>query len=148
MNDPYNLQRFIEAQNKIYKYKSILNELKVGQKCNCWMWYVFPQLKGLGESLRSQKYAISSQGEARAYLVHPILGPRLRECTQLVINVEKRNAEEIFHHPDHLKFRSCMTLFGCSTIDNQLFQEALLKYFDGKPDQVTLNILKKQKANL
>jgi uncharacterized protein (DUF1810 family) len=142
MSDIYDLRRFIEAQAGAYE--SALNELRVGQKQGHWMWYIFPQIKGLGVSPMAQKYAISSQEEAMAYSEHPILGSRLRECTQLVINVEGGRAEQIFHYPDYLKFRSCMTLFEHSATDNDVFRTALLKYFGGKPDQLTLDLLKKQ----
>ncbi|MGK7896368.1 MAG: DUF1810 domain-containing protein [Xenococcus sp. (in: cyanobacteria)] len=142
INDTYNLRRFIEAQDRCYE--SVLEELKFGQKRGHWMWYIFPQIKGLGRSAMAQKYAISSQEEAKAYSEHSILGLRLRECTQLVINIEGRSAKQIFHYPDNLKFRSCMTLFYYSAIDNSIFRNALLKYFDGKPDHLTLDILKKK----
>ena len=105
------------------------------------MWYVFPQIKGLGSSATAQKYAIASQEEAAAYSEHPILGSRLRECTQLVLGVEGRSADEIFGYPDHLKFRSCMTLFGQCSKDNAVFRDALLKYFDGDRDLYTIRIL-------
>jgi uncharacterized protein (DUF1810 family) len=142
MSDIYDLRRFIEAQDRVYK--SVLNELRDGQKQGHWMWYIFPQIKGLGISPMAQKYAISSQEEAKAYSEHPILGSRLRECTQLVINVGVCSAKQIFHYPDDLKFRSCMTLFEHSARDNDIFRNALLKYFGGKPDQLTLDLLKKQ----
>ena len=142
MSDIYDLQRFIKVQDSVYE--SVLNELRVGQKRGHWMWYIFPQIKGLGVSAMAQKYAISSHEEAEAYSEHPILGSRLRECTQLVMNVEARSAEQIFHYPDNLKFRSCMTLFEHSATDNGIFRDALLEYFGGKPDQLTLDILKKQ----
>jgi uncharacterized protein (DUF1810 family) len=106
------------------------------------MWYIFPQIKGLGLSTVAQRFAISCRQEAEAYLEHAILGSRLRECTQLVINVEGRSMEQIFYYPDNLKFRSSMTLFMNSTTDNQIFKDALQKYFEGKPDQLTLGILK------
>jgi uncharacterized protein (DUF1810 family) len=143
MSDIYNLRRFIDAQNQAYA--SVLNELKAGQKRGHWMWYIFPQIKGLGVSPMAQDYAISCQQEAEAYAEHPILGSRLRECTQLVMNVDGRSAEQIFHYPDHLKFRSCMTLFEHSTTNNSIFRDALLKYFSGKPDPLTVDILKKQR---
>ena len=107
------------------------------------MWYIFPQIRGLGHSGPAQKFAITSLEEAKAYLQHPVLGPRLRECTQLVINVEGHNAEEIFCYPDNLKFRSCMTLFMAAATDNNVFKEALLKYFEGTPDKLTLDLLHK-----
>jgi uncharacterized protein (DUF1810 family) len=138
----YDLQRFVEAQDRTYQ--SVLDELRVGQKRGHWMWYIFPQIKGLGVSAMAQKYAISSQEEARAYSEHPILGSRLRECTRLVMNVEERSVKQIFGYPDNLKFRSCMTLFEYSAANNSIFQDALLKYYDGKPDQLTLDILKQQ----
>ena len=141
MNNIYDLQRFVEAQE--HAYDSVLNELRVGQKRGHWMWYIFPQIRGLGKTAMSQKYAIASQEEAEAYLEHPILGSRLRECAQLVMNVGGRSAEKIFRYPDNLKFRSCMTLFDHSATDDDIFRDALNKYFDGKPDQLTLDILKK-----
>lgn len=145
MSDIYGLQRYIDAQS--HAYESVLKELKAGQKCSCWMWYIFPQIEGLGQSSTNRKYAISSQEEAKAYSEHPILGLRLRECTQVVINLEGRSAEQIFHFPDYLKFRSCMTLFERTVTDNGIFRDALLKYFYGKPDQLTLDILKRQVHN-
>ena len=146
MNDPYDLHRFIEAQD--YIYQEVLGELRSGQKGGHWMWYIFPQIKGLGSSGMTQKYAISSQEEAQAYLRHSILGARLRECTELVIDVNGRSAKEIFYYPDCLKFRSCMTLFMTSTTDNKIFKDALVKYFKGKPDPLTLDILNEPKARL
>jgi uncharacterized protein (DUF1810 family) len=107
------------------------------------MWYIFPQIEGLGGSAMSKKYAISSQDEARAYSEHPILGARLRECTQLVLNLEGQTAEQVFPYPDDLKFRSCMTLFERSAADPMIFRTALLKYFGGEGDQLTLDILKR-----
>ena len=144
MNEDYNLQRFVEAQDKVYE--AVLDELRVGQKCGHWMWYIFPQVKGLGRSGMAQKFAITSQKEAEAYLEHPVLGSRLRECTQLVINVEGCSAEQIFYNLDSLKFRSCMTLFMTATTDHNIFKDALLKYFEGKPDELTLDILRRYRA--
>lgn len=141
MNDIYDLQRFIRAQQGVYE--SVENELKNGQKLGHWMWYIFPQIRGLGRSMTAHKYAISSLDEAKAYSEHPLLGSRLRECTRLVLNIEGRSAEQIFHYPDVLKFRSCMTLFEQSAADANIFQNALFKYFGGEPDQLTLNILKR-----
>jgi len=140
VSDIYNLQRFVEAQNQ--NYEKVLHELGTGQKLGHWMWYIFPQIKGLGLSTVAQRFAISCRQEAEAYLEQAILGSRLRECTQLVINVEGRSIEQIFYYPDNLKFRSSMTLFMNSTTDNQIFKDALQKYFEGKPDQLTLGILK------
>jgi uncharacterized protein (DUF1810 family) len=139
MTDEYNLQRFLEAQDQVYD--AVLDELRAGRKFSHWIWFIFPQITGLGHSGMAQKFAMTSLEEAKAYLQHPILGPRLRECTQLVLNVDGRSAEQIFGYPDHLKFRSCMTLFMSAPTDNKVFKDALLKYFDGKPDTVTLDIL-------
>jgi uncharacterized protein (DUF1810 family) len=141
MNDDCHLHRFLEAQDHVYE--AVLDELRAGKKHGHWMWYIFPQIRGLGHSGPALKFAITSLEEAKAYLQHPVLGPRLRECSQLVINVEGHNAEEIFCYPDNLKFRSCMTLFMTATTDNNVFKEALLKYFEGKPDKLTLDLLHK-----
>lgn len=143
MEDIYNLQRFVTAQDPIFE--QVVKELAAGQKRSHWMWYIFPQIKGLGHSAMAQEFAISSKAEAEAYLDHPVLGLRLRQCTQVVIDVQGRSIEQIFHFPDHLKFHSSMTLFMASTTDNQLFKTALEKYFGGKPDQLTLDILKNRK---
>jgi uncharacterized protein (DUF1810 family) len=142
MSDAYNLHRFLDAQEHVYD--TVLNELRAGRKSSHWIWFIFPQIAGLGHSEISQKFAIGSLDEAKAYLQHPTLGPRLRACTQLVLDVNGRNAEEIFSCPDNLKFRSCMTLFLTAATDNTLFNNALLTYFDGKPDQSTLDILAQQ----
>jgi uncharacterized protein (DUF1810 family) len=141
-SDCFNLRRFVEAQEQ--KYESVLRELRSGQKHGHWMWYIFPQIRGLGWSAMSQKYAISGKEEAKAYLEHTTLGPRLRECTQLVIDVGSRSAEEIFTNPDGLKFRSCMTLFAEASTDPGIFRTALQKYFRGAPDVLTLDILSEQ----
>lgn len=142
MNDTFNLQRFIEAQNRGYGYEAVLQELRAGRKREHWMWYIFPQIQGLGGSAMSKRYAISSQDEAKAFWEHPTLGFRLRECTESVIKLEDRTAEEIFSYPDCRKFRSCMTLFEASATDPTIFRIALRKYFGGEPDQATLDILK------
>lgn len=142
MADKYNLQRFLDAQDHVYD--TVLAELRAGRKASHWIWFIFPQITGLGHSGMAQKFAISSLDEAKAYLQHPVLGPRLRECTQLVLDVNGRSAEEIFSSPDNLKFRSCMTLFITATTDNTIFKDALLKYFDSKPDQLTLDLLAQQ----
>jgi len=142
MTDAYNLQRFLAAQ--AHTYETVLSELRAGRKSSHWIWFIFPQIAGLGHSAMAQQFAITSLDEAKAYLQHPVLGQRLRECTQLVLDVNGRGADEIFSYPDHLKFRSCMTLFLTAATDNALFKDALLKYFDGKPDQVTLDILAQQ----
>ena len=142
MTDEYNLQRFLDAQDQVYD--AVLGELRAGRKSSHWMWYIFPQIEGLGHSGTAQRFAIASLEEAKAYLQHPVLGPRLKECTQLVLNVDGRSAEEIFGYPDNLKLRSCLTLFMTATADNKIFKDVLLKYFDGKPDTLTLDILTHQ----
>ena len=139
MTDEYNLQRFFDAQGHVYD--TVLDELRAGRKSSRWMWFIFPQITDLGHSGIAQKFAITSLEEANAYLQHPVLGPRLRECTQLVMNLDGRSAEQIFGYPDNLKFRSCLTLFMTATTENKVFKDALLKYFDGKPDTLTLDIL-------
>jgi uncharacterized protein (DUF1810 family) len=135
-DDPYDLQRFIEAQRPVYD--RVRAELAAGQKRSHWMWFIFPQIEGLGFSARAQRYAIASRDEAAAYLGHPSLGPRLRECTQLVNCVAGRSIDEIFGSPDNMKFQSSMTLFAHATSDNQDFSEALQKYFAGEFDPATL----------
>jgi len=139
MDDPFHLQRFVDAQAPVYD--QVRAELRAGRKRSHWMWFVFPQIQGLGHSHVAEKFAISSLKEAKAYLEHPVLGSRLRECTRLVNAVEGRPVDEIFGYPDHLKFRSCMTLFALATTDNQTFTEALRKYFDGENDDLTLKLL-------
>ncbi len=139
MSDICNLHRFLDAQAPTYN--TVLDELLAWRKSSHWIWFIFPQIAGLGRSSMAQQFAIGSLDEATAYLQHPVLGQRLRQCTQLVLNVEGRSAEEIFPYPDNLKFRSCMTLFMTAAADNALFKNALLKYFDGQPDQLTMNVL-------
>jgi uncharacterized protein (DUF1810 family) len=139
MTNVYNLHRFLTAQERVYD--TVLAELLAGRKSSHWIWFIFPQIIGLGRSAMAQKFAIGSLEEAKAYLQHPILAPRLRACTQLVLDVNGRSAEEILGYPDHLKFHSCMTLFLTAATDNTIFNDALLKYFDGKPDQLTMNVL-------
>ena len=140
-NDPYNLQRFLEAQRRCYE--QVCCELKAGHKTSHWMWFIFPQWKGLGQSLTASFYAIASRREAEAYLAHPVLGPRLIECTQLVNGVVGRTVEQIFGDPDYLKFQSSMTLFANVAAGNTVFLKALAKYFDGKTDQRTIDLLKR-----
>jgi len=136
---PHDLQRFVDAQAPIYV--QVCAELKAGRKRSHWMWFVFPQIKGLGVSPTAQFYAVGSRAEAGAYLARAVLGPRLKECTQLVLDVSGRSAQDIFGSPDDLKFRSCMTLFAEVAADNAPFQAALRKYFNGEPDPRTLEIL-------
>lgn len=139
MSDLHNLRRFVDAQE--HEYESVVQELRNGMKRGHWMWYIFPQVAGLGMSSTSQMYAIKTLDVATAYYDHPVLGSRLQECTRLVIDVKGRTTNEIFGYTDNLKFRSCMTLFDCATNDD-LFRDALVKYFDGEADQLTLKILK------
>ncbi|MEX3788552.1 DUF1810 domain-containing protein [Paraburkholderia sp. BR14374] len=139
MDDPYDLQRFLDAQDPVYA--QVCDELKHGRKRSHWMWFVFPQIEGLGTSAMAQRFALSSLAEAQAYVRHPILGARLRETTQLVNLVSDRSIEEIFGYPDHLKFRSSVTLFAHATNDNDVFVEALRKYFGGEADPRTLQLL-------
>jgi uncharacterized protein (DUF1810 family) len=143
-SDPYHLQlqRFVEAQQENYEYARA--ELRAGRKRTHWMWYIFPQIKGLGRSATAEWFAIASLDEAHAYLQHPVLGPRLRECTQLVNLVEGRSLYEIFGPPDDLKFRSSMTLFANATAENREFLDALRKYSAGEFDPATLALLKKR----
>lgn len=136
MEDPYDLQRFVEAQEPVLA--SVLAELRAGRKESHWMWFVFPQVSGLGGSAMAVRYAIGSLAEARAYAAHPLLGPRLRECARLVAQVEGSNVEEIFGYPDDLKFRSSMTLFARAAPEEPLFAQCLQKYFGGEPDAATL----------
>ena len=137
--DPYRLERFLSAQDLIYP--QVVSELRAGYKTSHWMWFIFPQIRGLGRSPVSIEYAISSRAEALAYLQHPLLGPRLKECTRLVLNVEGRSAEEIFGSPDDMKFRSSMTLFAQVSADDDIFSRALQQYFHGAPDRLTLDRL-------
>ena len=139
MDDPYDLQRFVDAQNPVFEQACA--ELRAGQKHGHWMWFIFPQLRGLGHSQMAIKFAISSRDEAVAYLKHQVLGARLRECTQLVMLVEGRSINQIFGSPDDLKFRSSMTLFASTTSTNQTFKDALQKYFAGELDRLTVERL-------
>ncbi len=129
-DDPFNLQRFVDAQAPLFD--KVRRELTEGRKKSHWMWFFFPQIEGLGYSPTAQKFAISSRMEAEAYLAHEILGPRLRHCAHLVCLVEGRSIDQIFGYPDDLKFHSSMTLFASVASDNQIFQDALRKYFAGR----------------
>lgn len=139
MNDPFDLQRFVDVQNPVFE--EVCSELQKGRKRSHWMWFVFPQLRGLGASSMANKFGISSREEAEAYLRHPILGPRLLECTRLVNAVQGSSIEEIFGYPDNLKFHSSMTLFAQVASVNDVFTAALQKYFGGQPDKLTLDRL-------
>jgi uncharacterized protein (DUF1810 family) len=136
MSDPYDLQRFLDAQQPVYA--TVCAELRAGNKRSHWMWFVFPQLQGLGYSAIARKFAISDAQEAAAYLQHPVLGARLVECSRLVLGVDGRSVEEIFGYPDYLKFRSCMTLFAQTDPGDEVFNACLRKYFGGQADPETL----------
>jgi uncharacterized protein (DUF1810 family) len=139
MNDPYDLQRFVEAQDPIYD--DVRAELSSGQKQSHWMWFIFPQIKGLGRSPTAVRFAIGSRQEAEAYLRHPTLAARLLECTELVNAVDGRSASKIFGYPDDLKFHSSMTLFAETAGGPSVFRQALAKYFTGEPDGQTIAAL-------
>ncbi len=134
-NDPHDLNRFVKAQEAVFE--SALAELGNGQKKSHWMWFIFPQIEGLGYSEISRYYSIKSMQEARQYLSHPILGPRLLKCTETVLALIGKTASEIFGSPDDMKFKSSMTLFACATESDSLFAQALDKYFDGERDKKT-----------
>jgi uncharacterized protein (DUF1810 family) len=138
MTDPFDLQRFLDAQSSVYPL--VLDELRRGRKQSHWMWFIFPQLAGLGHSAMAQRFAIASRAEAVAYLGHGVLGSRLRECTALVNGIEGRTILEVLGSPDDLKFHSSMTLFGVMSSDPQ-FAVAITKFYDGKRDQRTLDLL-------
>lgn len=136
MGDPYNLRRFVEAQEPVYTRVCV--ELRQGRKTGHWMWFIFPQIRGLGSSETALYFAIADRDEANAYAAHPVLGVRLRECTELVLQVESKPVEQIFGYPDNLKFYSSMTLFARTAEENQIFLDALKKYFSGALDPQTL----------
>jgi uncharacterized protein (DUF1810 family) len=142
MDDPYNLSRFVRAQED--DYERALAEIKSGQKRTHWMWYIFPQIDGLGFSSTAKHYAIKSVEEAKAYLDHAVLGPRLRECADAALKVEGRSATEIFGSPDDLKLRSCATLFAFVSSPGSVFERALVKYYEGGRDEKTLRLLGKK----
>ena len=137
-NDPYDLDRFVHAQAG--DYERALSELRAGKKKSHWMWYIFPQVEGLGLSPMSVQYSINSADEARAYLDHPLLGPRLRECAAVVRDIVGRSALDVFGSPDDLKLRSSATLFDAVS-NEDVFEQLLEKYFDGEPDKETLRRL-------
>jgi uncharacterized protein (DUF1810 family) len=148
MDDPYDLRRFVLAQDAVFE--RVCAELAAGSKQSHWMWFIFPQLRGLGSSVSAQRFGIGSLEEARAYLAHPLLSERLRECTRLVNAVQGRSARAIFGYPDYLKFRSCMTLFAHAGHDAPIvpgaggdcpFSAALEKYFAAEADPLTLQLL-------
>ena len=134
--DPFDLKRFVDAQDRVYP--AVLGELASGRKESHWMWFVFPQITGLGQSPTTVKFAISSLEEASAFLSHPVLGPRLRECAALTLTVEGRTARQIFGPVDEMKFRSSMTLFARAAPEAAVFRQCLDRYFGGVPDPATL----------
>ncbi len=139
MNDPFHLQRFVAAQEPVYG--QVCAELAAGAKTGHWMWFVFPQLQGLGRSTMAIRYSITSKEEAQGYWHHDVLGPRLKECVELVLAVKGKTAFQIFGTPDELKFRSSMTLFAQAVPDEPMFKRPLAKYFDGRDDPRTMELL-------
>ena len=137
-SDPHDLQRFVDAQAPVID--QVLEELRAGRKRSHWMWFVFPQLRGLGASSMAQHYGIASLEEARAYLAHPVLGPRLRQCCALMLAVPGRGAHEILGSPDDLKFRSCLTLFALAAPQEPVFGAALQRFYEGQPDPRTQDL--------
>lgn len=136
MNKDFDLTRFVQAQDPVYAH--VLAELRAGHKRSHWMWYVFPQIAGLGTSATAQRYAIASDDEAAAYLAHPVLGARLRECAGIVAALDGDSADAVFGHVDGMKFHSSMTLFADVAPDEAVFQACIDKYFEGEPDAATL----------
>ncbi len=139
MNDPYDLARFVHAQERAYP--TVLEELRSGSKRSHWMWFIFPQIEGLGASPTSVYYSIKSAEEAKQYLAHPVLGPRLRECSEILLSLQDISAEDIFGFPDELKLKSCMTLFEKVADDKATFAAVLDRYFAGERDQMTWTLL-------
>lgn len=138
MSDPYRLERFTAAQDRGGTYQRAVGELRDGEKASHWMWFVFPQAAGLGFSAMSREYAISGLDEARAYLAHPVLGPRLLECARIVATTEGKTAEDIFGGVDAMKLRSSMTLFAAAAPDEPVFAEVMARYFNGERDEATM----------
>jgi uncharacterized protein (DUF1810 family) len=139
MDTQFNLGRFVEAQAPVYA--TVVKELRAGRKASHWMWFIFPQLAGLGRSAMAQKYAIASADEAADYLAHPLLGARLRECSALALAIDDQPVDQIFAPPDDVKFHSSMTLFAEVAPDEAVFQDCINKFFDGEPDQATIDRL-------
>lgn len=140
MDTRFNLQRFIDAQDPVYE--KVREELLEGVKRTDWMLFIFPQIEGRGSSVRAQEFAIDSQGEAVAYMEHPVLGPRLIECAALVAGIEGRNVNQIFGYPDDMKFGSSMTLFSQAAPEERVFRTCIDKYFGGVPDELTMQRLR------
>lgn len=139
MRADFDLERFVEAQDRVYD--QVLQELQAGHKRSHWMWYVFPQLDGLGHSAMAERYGLAGIDEARAYLEHPLLGPRLEACVTALLQHSDKSAREILGSPDHLKLRSCLTLFARAAPGNPLYPLALLQFYGGEPDALTLAML-------
>ncbi len=137
--DPFRLRRFVDAQQPVYA--TVLGELRAGRKRTHWIWFIFPQIAGLGSSAVSREFALSSLEEAAAYLSHPVLGPRLRECSAIVAGIEGRSISEIFGYPDDMKFHSSVTLFSQAAPADPVFAACLERYFAGEPDPKTLALL-------
>ena len=137
--DSYALQRFVDAQDRVYD--QVCSELRQGLKMTHWMWFIFPQIGGLSSSAMSRRFAITSLDEADTYLNHSVLGPRLIQCTEFVVNTSGRTLKQILGPTDNMKFRSCMTLFAHTTASNEVFEDALQRYFSGQYDQLTLDRL-------
>lgn len=138
-NDPFHLERFVQAQRGTYE--EACAELRAGRKTGHWIWFIFPQIAGLGMSSMSRRYAIGSLREAKAYLAHPLLGARLREISNIVLHIEGSTAAQIFGWPDDMKLRSSMTLFAAASDKSSEFAAVIEKYFEGKPDERTLKLL-------
>ena len=141
-NDPHDLKRFLDAQQNTYG--QAISELRMGKKRTHWMWFIFPQFAGLGFSGQSKLYAIKSLDEARAYLEHPILGPRLVDAAKACLEIEGRSAPDVFGWPDDMKLRSSMTLFSVASSGETVFHDVLAKFFDGKPDGRTVELIERQ----
>jgi uncharacterized protein (DUF1810 family) len=143
-SDPFDLQRFVDAQAR--SYDRALAELHAGRKTGHWIWYVFPQLAGLGFSHASQFYGLSGLEEARAYLAHPLLGPRLRECAEAMLATKDSKAEDVLGFTDAMKFRSSMTLFARAAPEDRLFLKTLTRFFAGEEDRKTLGLIEKEEG--
>ncbi len=141
MNDPFDLRRFVAAQDSGRTYDAALREIRAGDKTSHWMWFVFPQIAGLGRSAMAQRYALSGLPEARAYLDHPVLGPRLEECARALLALPGRNPVAVFGSIDAQKLQSSMTLFSQAAPDDAVYSDVLNRYFDGRADEGTLSLL-------
>ena len=145
MADPYDLQRFVRAQE--HDYEEALTEIRSGRKRSHWMWYIFPQFDGLGVSPTSKRYAVKSVAEAKAFLAHPLLGPRLRECAAAAVRIEGLSAADIFGFPDDMKLRSCATLFASVSPAGSVFHRVIDRFFTGEPDAETLRLIEEAREH-